>query len=167
MKGVGLSAVRDDHAEKLHRSEPILNQPISLSEQPPERHVAQALHRGWQSKCPACGEGSLFSKYLSVRSECGHCGLQLHNHRADDAPPYFTIFITAHIVVPALMVIERVAYPALWVQLTIGLSLTAGLALLLLPRIKGMTIGLQWAKFMHGFGEETASGPEGERSGGD
>lgn len=154
---VNLNAVHDGLAENRQRNEPTLNQPNSYSEQPPERPVGKALYHGWRSMCPACGEGSLFSNYLGVKNECGKCGLQLHHHRADDAPPYFTIFITAHVVVPALIVIEQIANPALWVQMTVGLTLTAGLALLLLPRVKGMTIGLQWAKYMHGFGEASDS----------
>ena len=129
-------------------------------EEQPVRPTSQALLRGWRSKCPACGEGVLFSKYLKVKPQCGYCGLDLHGHQADDAPPYFTIFITAHLVVPALVAIERFAEPALWVQLTLGLSLTAGLALFLLPRIKGATIGLQWAKYMHGFAQTATREPE-------
>lgn len=148
-----ISAVHGAHAEKPDRGGKTLNQQTSYSEPPPERPTGQAFYRGWRGKCPDCGKGPLFSKYLKVRNQCDQCGLKLHNHRADDAPPYFTIFITAHVMVPALVMLERAAQPPLWLQITLGLTLTATLGLLLLPRVKGATIGLQWAKHMHGFGE--------------
>ena len=52
-----------------------------------------AMWRGARGQCPACGTKSLFAKYLKVRDICPSCGLHLGGHQADDAPPYFTIFI--------------------------------------------------------------------------
>ena len=57
------------------------------------------LTRGFKERCPACGEGRLYTKYLKVRPVCEHCGHDLAQYRADDAPPYFTILIVGHIVV--------------------------------------------------------------------
>ena len=73
------------------------------------------------------------------------------HHRADDAPPYFTIVIVGHIVVPSLMAVELIYRPPLWVHLLIWLPLTAFLSLALLPRVKGAIVGLRWAHRMHGF----------------
>jgi len=71
--------------------------------------------------------------------------MALAPHRADDAPAYFTILITGHIIVPLILVIERIYAPATWVQMTIWMPLTLGLTLVILPRVKGALIGLQWA----------------------
>ncbi len=76
------------------------------------------------------------------------------HHRADDAPPYFTIIIVGHIIVPLLMTVELLYGPPLWVHLSIWLPLTIILSLLILPRVKGGIVGLQWAHRMHGFGGE-------------
>lgn len=78
----------------------------------------------------------------------------MHHQRADDAPPYFTIFIVGHIVIPLLLLVERVWRPELWVHFSIWLPLTLLLTLWLLPRTKGATVGMQWAFRMHGFGAE-------------
>ena len=128
----------------------------------PERPVWESLKRGWAGKCPACAHGHIFRSYLSVNRKCPNCGLALENHRADDAPPYFTILIVAHVVVPLMLVYDRMA-PPLWLLMVIGIGATVGLSLYLLPRIKGALVGLQWAKYMHGFGDapETASRPDG------
>ena len=50
------------------------------------RSLQQALLRGAMLKCPACGIGALFRRYLKVADACPHCGESLHHHRADDAP---------------------------------------------------------------------------------
>jgi uncharacterized protein (DUF983 family) len=91
--------------------------------------------------------------YLTVAPQCGRCGTALHHHRADDAPPYFTITVVAHLIIPAMLVAERLWHPALWIHGIIWLPLTLALTLWLLPRVKGGIVGLQWALGMHGFGE--------------
>ena len=120
-----------------------------------ERPVGEAMRRGWRERCPQCGRGRMYRSYLKVNDSCPDCGLELAGHRADDAPPYFTILIVGHIIVPLMLVLEQEMHPAEWVHMVLWLPLTLILSLTLLPRIKGALIGLQWAKRMHGFGGET------------
>jgi uncharacterized protein (DUF983 family) len=84
-------------------------------------------------------------------NSCPACGEELHHHRADDAPPYFTIVIVGHIVVSLVLLVEMTYRPPLWVHMMLWLPLTVALALLLLPAVKGALVGLQWALRMHGF----------------
>ncbi|MBI4723797.1 MAG: DUF983 domain-containing protein, partial [Rhodomicrobium sp.] len=107
------------------------------------RPVLPAVLRGLRRCCPQCGSKTLFSSYLSVSDDCAACGEELKHHRADDAPPYFTIVIVGHIVVSSLMTVELAYGPPLWLHLLIWLPLTVILSLLLLPRIKGGIVGLQ------------------------
>jgi uncharacterized protein (DUF983 family) len=118
------------------------------------RKVDEAMWRGFKLECPACGEAPLFSSFLKVAPRCPHCGEDFSHQRADDAPPYVTILIVGHIVVPALLVVEQIWAPPMWLQFAIWLPMIAILALLLLPRIKGAIVGMQWAMRMHGFGGE-------------
>jgi len=55
-----------------------------------DRSLPQSLKRGAIQRCPACGSGALFKRYLKVADQCPSCSEELHHHRADDAPPYFT-----------------------------------------------------------------------------
>ena len=73
------------------------------------------------------------------------------HHRADDAPPYFTILIAGHVVIPLLMAAELAYAPPIWLHLLIWVPFTVVLCLALLPRVKGAIVGLQWAQGMHGF----------------
>ena len=126
------------------------------------RKILPAMLCGALGRCPACGQGRLFARYLKVTDHCGHCGEALHHHRADDAPPYFTIFISGHLLVPMVLALETAYHPALWLYAAVMIPVTITLCLALLSRIKGAIVGLQWANFMHGFGnpDEDPAAPD-------
>lgn len=126
-------------------------------ENPTPRSVTRALRHGGMQQCPACGQSGLYRAFLKVRDTCAGCGEALHHQRADDAPAYFTMAVVAHVVIGGILALEQAFQPhgvETWIQLAIWLPMTVGLSLLLLPRIKGMLVGLQWALRMHGFGGE-------------
>jgi uncharacterized protein (DUF983 family) len=77
-------------------------------------------------------------------SRCATCGEGFGDIRADDFPPYLTILVVGHIIVPFILLAERFGFStaqqvALWVPMTLLLTL------LLLPRLKGAVIGLMWS----------------------
>lgn len=118
------------------------------------RPMFASMLRGALLKCPACGVGAMFRRYLKVAESCPHCGEELHHHRADDAPAYFTIVIVGHIVVSLVLAVEMAYRPPIWLHMTLWLPLTLILTLVLLPSVKGALVGLQWALRMHGFDPE-------------
>jgi uncharacterized protein (DUF983 family) len=115
------------------------------------RSILQSLLRGTARRCPACGSGRLFRKYLKVADHCPDCAEALHHHRADDAPPYFTIVILGHLIVSLVLWVEMAYAPPFWLHAALWLPLTVVGSLLMLPPIKGALVGLQWALLMHGF----------------
>ena len=106
----------------------------------------QIVARGLTNRCPNCGEGRLYARYLKVEHECEACGHHLAAYPADDGPAYFTILIVGHIVIPGMLLLEQIEHPPSWVHVTLWVPLTLALTLLLLPRIKGAVIGFQWAQ---------------------
>ena len=124
--------------------------------QAPKRSVGMSLGKGARLKCPRCGTGGLFRAYLKSVDSCAYCGEEIHHHRADDAPPYFTILIVGHIIMPGILLLEKMVKPDLWIHASIWLPLTIFLSLLILPVAKGALIGLQWALRMHGFDPESS-----------
>jgi uncharacterized protein (DUF983 family) len=125
-------------------AETIVWQPGRAPEAParPVPGMVTALRRGFTCACPACGQGRLFQGYLRVVEACGNCGARLGEYRADDAPPYFTIFLVGHIVVPGMFLLSRHSDLPDMVQGAIWVPITAALALALLRPIKGATVGL-------------------------
>lgn len=116
------------------------------------RSLPRSLLRGALCRCPNCGEGRIFRAYLKVVDQCAVCGEELFHQRADDAPPYVVMFISGHLIVGSILSVEVAYHPAVWVHLAIWLPLTIVLSLALLPPVKGMLVGFQWALRMHGFG---------------
>lgn len=100
------------------------------------------MGRGARGLCPACGVGRAFAGYLTVVPECSHCGAPLGQMRADDAPPYFTIFIVGHLMVPMIYWLETAVRPELWVHAAVWLPLSIVLCMGLLRPVKGATLGL-------------------------
>ena len=111
-----------------------------------------AIWRGMKGRCPACGKGAMFRAYLKVNDECPECHTALHHHRADDAPPYLTIFVVGHIVGALMLWVETVndTLP-IWIHALVWPTLALVLCLWLLPVFKGGLIAYQWALRMHGF----------------
>lgn len=130
------------------------------AERLPKRALAQAMWRGFRGRCPACGEGRLFRAFLKPVLACPACGEDLSHQRADDAPPYFTMLIVGHLMVPLMLATMLYAELSTVTQLAIWLPLTLIACLALLQPIKGAIIGLQWALYMHGFdGRTDPDGP--------
>lgn len=118
---------------------------------PNDRSTREAMLRGARGRCPSCGTGRMFSSYLKVADHCPDCNEALHHQRADDGPAYLTILLVSHIGAPLLLACYIAWRPsAMTMILSFGLGAII-LSLLLLPRIKGAMVGLQWARRMHGF----------------
>ena len=122
-----------------------------VPERPVRARLVSAMTRGFRNRCPHCGTGRMFGRYLKVRSECTECGLSLEGHRADDLPPYVTIFLVGHVVGYLILEFEMGYEVPLWVSMTVWPLLTLGLAFSLLQPVKGAVVGLQYAFAMHGF----------------
>lgn len=99
------------------------------------------LARGVRNRCPHCGEGRIFDGYLKVVRECSVCHTPLGELRADDAPPYFTIFLVGHLLVPFVFWIERAYQPPMWLHMVAWLPLFTLLSMAVLRPIKGATVG--------------------------
>jgi uncharacterized protein (DUF983 family) len=113
--------------------------------------LAKAMWRGFCGRCPHCGEGHVFKRFLKVANSCEVCGEELLHHRADDLPAYLVIVVVGHLVVPAILAIETAYAPPLWLQLAVWLPVTLFASLALLQPTKGAIVGLQWQVGMHGF----------------
>src|SRR5262245_51720546 len=119
-----------------------VQEPISL---------AKAMGRGFRMRCPNCGEGKLFGRYLKVADRCPVCAEEFSHHRADDFPAYLVMVVVGHAIVPAILAVETAYAPAIWLQMLIWLPATMISALALLQPTKGAVVGLQWQLGMHGF----------------
>lgn len=119
----------------------------------PQPPFGTALLRGLRRQCPQCGTAPAFRGYLKLTPECPTCGAGLGRLRADDFPPYITIVLVGHIIVPLILLVEKTLSPAMWVDMTVWPAVTLGLTLALLQPVKGTVVGLMW--FLGMRGDET------------
>ena len=108
----------------------------------PQPPLLVAMGRGATGRCPACGEARLFAGFLRIAPACLHCHAPLGEVPADDAPPYFTIFIVAHVVIGLMVLVEQLWAPPLWLYAATFLPFTLVLTLALMRPVKGATVGL-------------------------
>ena len=110
-----------------------------------EKSLATGLKRGFSLRCPNCGKGRLLRGYLTILSPCVVCGNDNTIYPSDDFPPYLTIFVTGHVVIPLFIWSDAVYTPSPWLETAIWLPVTVLMCLALLPFMKGAAVGLCWA----------------------
>jgi uncharacterized protein (DUF983 family) len=121
-----------------------------MSEGP--REAWPAIRRGFACKCPQCGEGRMFNRYLKVQPVCEACGEELFHEQAHDFPPYITMSIVAHVILFGVVMVEQHADWSMEMQLAVWIPLLVLLTFALMQPVKGAVVGYQWARRMHGFG---------------
>jgi uncharacterized protein (DUF983 family) len=114
---------------------------------PSRRSVGVSMLRGARGRCPHCGKGRLFYRYLKVEPVCQSCGHDLDRYPADDGPAYFTVLLVGHLViVPFLILCAPLIWKAnLWILIPSALGVAAIITLTALPVIKGAVVGLLYA----------------------
>lgn len=106
--------------------------------------MGTAVKRGLALRCPSCGRGRLFAGYLRQADACSACGLRTGLIRADDGPAWATILLVGHLISPMFFLFAT-RHETPWLPFVAIASLVMVLSLLLLPRMKGLFIGLIWA----------------------
>jgi uncharacterized protein (DUF983 family) len=128
----------------------------TFSEAEVPRDTKLAIKRGLRLKCPRCGEGALFYRYLKVQPECPCCGLDLTPQRADDGPAYLVILVVCHLAGFMMAILWESFRMEPIVMATLMSVFVTVVALALLPSAKGLFVAVQWANRMHGFGRRDA-----------
>lgn len=112
-----------------------------------KRSSGLSMLRGARGRCPHCGKGRLFYRYLKVEPVCQSCGHDLDRYPSDDGPAYFTVLLVGHLViVPFLIFFSQWIWKAnLWILIPSALTAVGAITLVALPVIKGAVIGLTYA----------------------
>src|SRR2546423_15153673 len=106
--------------------------------------VAQSALRGIACRCPRCGKGKLYSGFLTLRPNCGSCGLDYAFIDAGDGPAVFIIMIAGAIVVGAALIVEIKYQPPFWLHAALWLPLILATTLLPLRSMNSLLIPLQF-----------------------
>lgn len=108
------------------------------------RSIPAVLLSGMLKKCPKCGKGNIYSKYLKINNHCQLCNEELHSYRTDDFGPWLSIIMGGHIIVPLVLSVEQNYALDLWLQAIIWIPLTILTVLFLLPISKSICLSILW-----------------------
>jgi len=104
----------------------------------------RAVWNGLRCRCPNCGEGRLFARYLEPVEHCPVCGEEYADrYQVGLLLPFLVITVIGHLMIFAVLEMGhfRVA-PLLLLAIVIPIVLI--LTLLLLPPVKGALTGILW-----------------------
>ena len=99
---------------------------------------------GFKGRCPRCGEGRLFAKYLKIAPSCPACGLDLSKEDSGDGAIPFIILVTGFVGVGLGIWLQLTFDPPVWVQIAVTFPVIIGLTLAMMPPLKGLLIALQY-----------------------
>lgn len=110
----------------------------------------QAILRGAIFRCPRCGCGNVYQKYLTIQNKCDICDLQFSDYPCEDGPPYFTICLVGFFIVPLILWVDTIWELPIWFTTFVVLPLLIALMLILMPIVKGAYLGvLYYTKYKH------------------
>jgi uncharacterized protein (DUF983 family) len=108
------------------------------------------LATGLRGRCPRCGEGHLFTGFLTVKPRCSACGLDFAFADSGDGPAVFVILFAGFLICAMALVVEVRYSPPFWVHAVIFGPLVLVVCLGLLRPMKGLMVALQ---YRHGASE--------------
>jgi uncharacterized protein (DUF983 family) len=99
---------------------------------------------GFLCRCPRCGKGKLFDGFLTLKPECGSCGLDFTFANVGDGAAIFVIMIAGAIVVFAALITEVSYQPPYWVHAALWIPLILIVTLWPLRGLKSLLASLQY-----------------------
>ena len=108
----------------------------------PHPRLTTILRRGWQRRCPRCGEGPLFERWLTVHERCSACRLLFQRNHGDT---WMFLILTDR--VPILFGIAAVYFgfrPDNWLSISAFFVAMAIPILGTLPQRTGLALGLDY-----------------------
>ena len=102
------------------------------------------LQAGLRCRCPRCGEGHIFSGFLTVADQCEACGLDYGFADPADGPAFFVMTAVGIVVIAAWAVWAVMAQPPIWAQFLVVMPALLGGCLATLRPTKAWLIAEQY-----------------------
>ncbi|RUT32633.1 DUF983 domain-containing protein [Arsenicitalea aurantiaca] len=115
-------------------------------EQYPIPSTGRAIWNGFKCRCPRCGAGKLYPKFIEQVAVCKVCGEPLARYNVGLFLPFIMIMIVAHVLIFVMLEMELSgrSSPAAYLMVMVPLSVLV--PLLLLRPVKGAIIGFLWSR---------------------
>lgn len=101
------------------------------------------LARGWRRRCPRCGVGPIYQRWITLHDTCSHCGLRYLQDQGDLWGWLVAIDRALFILPLIVMIYFRIYVPDSSWYLVVGLLALVGFVVTL-PQRNGMGLGLDY-----------------------
>lgn len=102
------------------------------------------LETGLRCRCPRCGEGALFSGFLTLAPSCEACGLDFAFADPADGPAFFAMTGVGILVIALWAIWAVMAAPPIWLQILLVFPALIGGCLAVLRPIKAWIVAEQF-----------------------
>jgi uncharacterized protein (DUF983 family) len=102
------------------------------------------ISAGLHCRCPRCGEGHLFSRFLTVADRCEACGLDFSFADPADGPAFFVMSGVSIIVMALWAAWAVAAHPPIWAQFAVVLPAITAACLGTLRPMKAWLVAEQF-----------------------
>lgn len=99
---------------------------------------------GLMGRCPACGEGKIFSGFLTFSKKCEACAASFEMEDAGDGPAIFVIFLVGIFIIPMVLAFQFVTDAPTWLTILIWAPIIIIACLILLRLMRGVMFNLQY-----------------------
>jgi uncharacterized protein (DUF983 family) len=107
-----------------------------------EPSALQAIGRGMRRRCPRCGVGPIFERFIDVRDRCSNCGF-VFEERSGDTWGFWVVLDRVFVAIPLILLMLGFASSSLRFRLVlIGLLLIPLLGTM--PHRQGVAIALDY-----------------------
>jgi uncharacterized protein (DUF983 family) len=102
------------------------------------------LSAGLRCRCPHCGEGHLFSSFLTIADHCEACGLDFSFADPADGPAFFVMSGVSILVMAVWAIWAVTAQPPIWAQFAVIVPALVGGCLATLRPMKAWLVAEQY-----------------------
>jgi len=103
------------------------------------------VENGLKGLCPECGEGALFSGYLTYAESCEACDADFTIEDAGDGPAVFVIFAIGIFIIPMALAFSMITKLHMIWTIAIFTPIIILVSLWLLRLMRGVLFNLQWS----------------------
>lgn len=111
--------------------------------QHPIPRVKTLLSRGWRRKCPQCGQGNLYSRWMRLHEHCPACGLKYLENQGDLLGPLMFLDRVLFMVPTIVLFYFGVWRPTALGFLVFGVG-TLFLLIYTMPHRNGVSVALDY-----------------------
>jgi len=107
-------------------------------------NTPSSLSAGLRCRCPQCGEGHVFSRFLTVADRCEACGLEFSFADPADGPAFFVMSGVGILITALWAIWAVVAQPPIWAQFAVVVPALIGGCLAALRPVKAWLVAEQF-----------------------